>query len=288
MRSFEKTTVVRITRSAFNFAIGSLIFAVGFNIFLLPHKIILGGATGVATVINIFAGIPVGVSTVLVNLPIIVLYALTFGLRRLTSALAGIVSTSVAVDLLASLPSLTDDPLIASLFGGAIMGVGVGILFSIGVTTGGSDLVAYIIHHKNKKMTIGLTVLAIDGAIIFFSALALGDFSGILYSIAAAVTYSFAIDRTILGVNRAKLVYIVSESPEMLADRILKELERGVTLLYGKGKYTGADRKIIMCAVKQQQIYRIKSLTAAIDPAAFMIITDAGEVFGEGFGNNNS
>lgn len=275
-------------RYAVSFVLGSLVFALGFNAFLLPHEIVLGGATGVATVLKIFTGIPVGVSTLLVNLPIVIFYAVTFGARRIGAALAGIVSTSVAVDLLFFLPSVTEDPLISSLFGGAIMGIGVGILFRIGITTGGSDLAAYIIHHKNKKMTVGLTVLAIDGAIIFASALALGDFGGILYSVATAVTYSVAIDRTILGANRAKLVYIVSGSPEPLADRIILELGRGVTLLYGKGKYTDTDRRIIMCAVKRQQLYRLKSLVSTFDPAAFMIITDANEVFGEGFGNNNS
>lgn len=275
-------------RYAVSFVLGSFVFALGFNAFLLPHEIVLGGATGVATVLKIFTGIPVGVSTLLVNLPIVIFYAVTFGARRIGAALAGIVSTSVAVDLLFFLPSVTEDPLIASLFGGAIMGIGVGILFRIGITTGGSDLAAYIIHQKNKKMTVGLTVLAIDGAIILASALALGDFGGILYSVATAVTYSVAIDRTILGANRAKLVYIVSGSPEPLADRIILELGRGVTLLYGKGKYTDTDRRIIMCAVKRQQLYRLKSLVSTFDPAAFMIITDANEVFGEGFGNNNS
>lgn len=276
------------TGRAASFIIGSLVFALGFNVFLLPHEIILGGATGVATVLKIFTDIPVGVSTVLVNLPIVVLYAVAFGVRQLKFALAGIVSTSVAVDLLFFLPSVTDDRLIASLFGGTIMGIGVGILFRIGVTTGGSDLAAYIINHKNKKMTVGLTVLVIDGVIIFASALALGDFSGILYSSVTAVTYSFAIDRTVLGANRAKLVYIVSGSPEPLAERIMLELGRGVTMLYGKGKYTDTDRRIIMCAVKRQQLYWLKNLVSTHDPAAFMIITDAGEVFGEGFGNNNS
>lgn len=273
---------------AASFILGSLVFALGFNAFLLPHGIVLGGATGVATVLKIFTDIPVGVSTLLVNLPIIAFYTVTFGFRKIGSALAGILSTSVALDLLVGLPSATDDRLIASLFGGAIMGIGVGILFRVGVTTGGSDLAAYIIHHKNKRMTVGLTVLLIDGAIIFASALALGDFSGILYSVATAVAYSLAIDRTILGANRAKLVYIVSGSPEILADRIMLELGRGVTLLYGKGKYTDADLRIVMCAIKRQQLYRLKIIAREVDPAAFMIITDAGEVFGEGFGNNNS
>ena len=133
---------------AASFVLGSLVFALGFNAFLLPHGIVLGGATGVATVLKIFTDIPVGVSTVLVNLPIVIFYAVTFGARHLGAALAGIVSTSVAVDLLFFLPSVTDDRLIASLFGGAIMGIGVGILFRVGITTGGSDLAAYIIVNQ--------------------------------------------------------------------------------------------------------------------------------------------
>lgn len=269
-------------------AVASSVFAAGFNMFLLPHGVVLGGATGVATLLNIFFGAPIGLTSVALNLPLLISYGIACGWRRIPSALIGIFSTSIALDLLTFFPSVTDDLLVASIFGGAVMGIGVGILLRLGITTGGSDLAAYILHRKFRRVSVGRFTLLIDGAIIIGSAVALGHLSGLFYSIVAATVYSVTVDRTLIGVNRAKLVYIISSEPDEIAQRIVTELSRGVTLLYGKGKYTDSDRRVVMCALKSRELYSLKRIIGFSDPRAFMIITDANEVFGEGFGNNNS
>ena len=281
MRIKERVTWVA------TFSAASAVFGIGFNIFLIPHEIVLGGATGIATVLRVLFGLPVGLVTIAVNFPLLVFYAASFGIRRIGSALGGILATSVAVDLFAVLPAITDDKFVAAIFGGAVMGVGVGMLLRIGVTTGGSDLAAYIIHEKKRSVSVGGAVLVIDGTIIVGAAIALGSFDGLVYSIVTAVVYSLTIDRTVIGANRARLVFVMCADPDRLSGRILDELERGVTVLYGKGGYTDADRPVLMCAVKSRELYRLKRLINDSDPSAFMIITDATEVLGEGFGNNN-
>jgi len=263
--------------------VGSVITAISINMFLVPNKIAPGGVSGIATVLYYLFGFPVGTTMLVLNIPLFILgirhLGGVFGVKTLFST----VVLSVVVDLTTFLPVLTREPLLASIYGGIIMGAGLGLVFRSGATTGGTDLAAKIIHKFIPFLTLGQLLLAVDFTVIVFAAVVFKDYDLALYAIVTLFVSSQVIDGLLEGVNFAKAVFIISNKSKFIAERIMKDLDRGVTGLDGTGMYTGQDKTVLMCVLRRPEIPVLKSIVREIDKNAFIILTDVREVLGEGF-----
>ncbi len=277
--------------------LGSLITEAAINLFLVPYKIAPGGLTGVATVIYYLSEkiLPVGTIILILNVPLFIFGMKYIGGRFIVRTLFSTAFLSLSIDLsqpftnglIAKLAmeklSTSPDYLLYSIFGGFFMGLGLGLVFKSGATTGGTDLAAKIIHHFAPGMTMGKILLLIDSAVIIFAAVSFNSFLLALYAILSLYISTKIIDVILEGVNYAKAVYIISNSSEDIAQSIMKELDRGVTALNGKGMYTGTDKHVLYCIIQREQLQILKALVKKIDPNAFIILSDVTEVLGEGF-----
>lgn len=277
--------------------LGSIITALAINIFLVPHKIAPGGVTGIATVIFylIDERLPVGTLMLLLNIPLFIFGMKFIGRRFIMRTLFSTVFLSVVIDIaepftgrfisqleleyLASGP----DYLLYAIFGGFFMGLGLGLVFRSGATTGGTDLAAKIVHHFNPTMTVGKALLFIDGAVIIFAAIAFNSILLALYSMLSLYISAKLVDIILEGINFAKGVYIISDHAEEIADDIMRELDRGVTALNGIGMYTKSDKKVLFCVIQRGQLPLLKALVKKTDQSAFIILHEVTEVLGEGF-----
>lgn len=262
---------------------GSAIYAAAVNLFFLPNKLMTGGLTGVGIIFNRFFGLPVGMVALALNIPLFILGFKFIGGRFFISTLYATVLSSVFIDLFAGLPAFTGDTLLAAIFGGVVAGAGLGIVFTQGATTGGTDIASRLLRLISPSMQMGRMMLFIDLAIIASGALVFGRIDGALYAVISLYIASTTIDAILNGLDNARSAYIITKKYEEVAAAIMTELGRGVTYLYGEGAFSGEKEKVILCAVKRQQAALLKNAVARADPSAFMIVTDAREVLGSGF-----
>lgn len=266
--------------------LGALIFATGFQLFMYPNNIISGGVTGVAMIINKLSRLPVGVLTIVLNIPLFVLAWKKFGLRFIVDSLVGMLLSSIFVDLLA-IPNIvaTTEPLLASIIGGVLKGLGLGMIYWEGATTGGSDIVAKLVRKRYPYINFGTIVLVLDAVIIVAFAIIFNDWQAAMYSVIGMFVESKLIDLVLYGTDLSYMCYIVSDHGDDISAEITRQLDRGVTIIRGEGGYTHAEKQILMCAVKRTQSVEIRKIAKSVDQDAFMIVTEAKNVFGNGFGN---
>jgi uncharacterized membrane-anchored protein YitT (DUF2179 family) len=281
--------------------LGSLIVAISINVFMVPFKIAPGGVSGVATVLHYlsYGKLPVGTTMLVLNVPLFLagmrFIGKRFAIRTLFSTIllsmiidfSQSISTNFAENYLSKLgySSLAPDLLLYSIYGGLMMGLGLGIVFKFGATTGGSDLAARIINHFKPNLTMGQTILSIDSCVIIFAAISFQSVQLGMYSILTLFISSKVIDTVLEGINYAKAVFIISNKSDEIAARILEELDRGVTALKGKGMFTGENKQVLLCVLHRGQLPILKEITKKVDENAFVILTDIREVLGEGFKN---
>ncbi len=262
---------------------GCALTALAISIFLVPNRIAAGGITGLATVIHYWIGWPVGLVALALNVPLFLigfrLIGSGFGLRSLMAT----IFLSLFIDLFASISPITDDLLLSALAGGAIMGVGLGLVFRQDSTTGGTDLAARIIHNSVPFISIAQVLLLIDILVVLTAAVVFRSYELALYAVVTLVVTTKVIDSVIVGINFTKAAHIISQESDKVAKSLLTELDRGVTGLEGRGLYTGNRKEVLICVLKSRQVPRLKRIVKDIDPDAFVYITDAREVFGEGF-----
>ncbi len=262
---------------------GSILFGIALSMLLTPCGVILGGASGIAVVAHHFVPLPVGVGILLINLPLLTASVRLMGFSGMARTVVCVLATSVSTDLFASLPAATADPMVGSVFGGIIMGAGSGLMLPRGYTTGGSDLAAHLICRRRGQFRVSTVILCIDTVIVVGSAVILRHYAGILYSAAAITAYSASLDTVTSGLGKSRLSLIITERSDTIGSAIAKELRRGITVLDGKGYYTGDARTVLLCVVKRSELYALKSIVRREDPAAFLIISDAAQVLGYGF-----
>lgn len=263
--------------------LGCLLTAVGLVIFLIPNKIAAGGVSGLATVIYYLTGFPVGTAMLLFNVPLFIIGVKVLGRHVGFRTLYGIIILSVGTDLLGPyLPLLTHDPLLASLYGGAVCGLGMGLVFKFRGTTGGTDLVAALLHRFFPTISIGQGLLIIDAFVIALAGVVFNAELA-LYAVVALFVSSKVIDLIQEGFNVGKALFIISEGADEIREEILQKMGRGVTTLCGKGGYTGQPKNVLLVVVSRAEVAELKALTLSIDPRAFVILTDVHEVMGEGF-----
>ncbi len=261
----------------------SLLFAVSLNMFFVPSEIVIGGATGISTILNILFNTPIGVMIILINVPLVLINWHIFGFKFVVKTIIGISASSIITDIFVFLPALTEDRLLAAIFGGICMGVGLGLFFSKGYTTGGTDLISCLLKRRFPNFSNSTFIFIVDMAVVIASSIVLKDFNDIFYSLIAILAASATIDVVISGINRATLALIITDKAEEVSQMILNDLNRGTTLLTGKGGFTHKDKQVVMCVVKKSQIYDLKIAVNMISPESFMVLTSAAEVRGIGF-----
>ncbi len=255
----------------------------GFNLFLIPNKIAPGGLSGLATILYYLFGFPVGMMMLVFNIPLLIIGVKKLGLHFGTRTIFGSIVLSLFIDGSAPfLPTLTTNILLAALFGGIIMGLGLGIVFKFKGTTGGTDIIARLIYDYTD-IRIGQAMLMIDFIVITFAAFVFRDADLALYALIAIYVASKAIDLAQGGVNYAKAALIISDHTEIIGEAILKDMGRGVTALRGQGLYTQTLKDVLLCVLPRSEVSELKDIVKKADQKAFVIITNVYEVLGEGF-----
>ncbi len=261
----------------------SLLYAAAIALFLDPNQLAPGGVSGIAIIVNRLSGLPTGTLILLMNVPLLALGMWKLGWKFVLSTLVAVIASSVFTDLLAPYGPLTTDPLLAACAGGALLSLGMGLLFKMGATSGGTDILIRVIKLKYKHLKTGSLFLATDCCVIAASALVFGDIDLALYAAIATIVSSFCLDLVLYGRDEAKLVYLITDHEKAIADRLMQELEIGVTYLQGQGAYTRDNKKVILCAMQKRLLPRIQEIAMEEDPFVFLIVTSASEIFGEGF-----
>lgn len=266
-------------------AAGSVIFSLSFNWFFDANEVAMGGITGLAQVLHVLLpGLSVGLLTFLLNVPLFLAGWRWIGFRLLASSLFSMAVSSAAMDLLARFYTFAPmDPMLASVCGGAMMGLGIGIVFSQGATTGGTDIVARLLSLKFPWLPMGRLILIPDGVVLILVAGAFDRIEAALYGAAALYVSAKVMDTVLYGLDASKVAYIISDRWEEISKAIL-DFDRGLTILNATGAYSGQDKRVLLVAFRQKEIVEIKRLVHQADPAAFMIVCNAHDVLGEGFG----
>ena len=263
--------------------LASLLYAAAIALFLDPNQLAPGGVSGIAIILNRLCGLPTGTLILLMNIPLLALGMWKLGWKFVLSTVVAVAASSVFTDLLAPYGPLTTDPLLAACAGGALLAVGMGILFKLGATSGGTDILIRVIKLKYKHIKTGSLFLATDCCVIAASALVFGDIDLALYAAIATIVSSFCLDLVLYGRDEAKLVYLITDHEQAIAHRLLQELEIGVTYLQGQGAYTRDNKKVILCAMQKRLLPKVQEIAMEEDPFVFLIVTSASEIFGEGF-----
>lgn len=266
-------------------ALGCLVFALSFDWFFAPNQIAMGGLTGLAQIFNfVLPRLTVGLLAAVMNVPLFAAGWRLLGRHLLISSLFAMFFSSAAIDAIAALHTFAStDLMLACLCGGAMMGLGLGMVFSQGATTGGTDIIARLLKLKFPWLPMGKLILIPDFVVITLAALVFGNVSAALYGLVALYVSARVMDSVLYGLNESKVAYVISDCWQELSRAIL-DLDRGVTILDAHGAYTGAERHVLLVAFRQKEIVEIKRTVHSIDPCAFLIVCNAHDVLGEGFG----
>lgn len=263
---------------------GACLFALGFNLFLKPHSINAGGISGLAQIlVHLLGGGTVGLVTALINLPLFAIGGLKIGKKFFVGSLLGMAAFSVALDLMTGLHVRQIEPLLAALYGGVLCGLGLGIVFAAGASTGGSDIIVRLLKRKWQNVPIGTINICFDLAVAVLTGLAFWNIGSALYSGVTIVVTGKIIDAVVYRFDYSKVAMIISEQHEAIASEIARQLDRGATFLQGEGSYSHRQIKVVLTAVKRQQLAELKRLVVQIDPDAFIIVQEAHQVLGDGF-----
>ena len=273
-------------RSCGIITLGAVIYALAFDWFVAPNQIAMGGVTGLAQIVNALVPVlPVGVLSILVNVPLFRAGWRLLGGRLLVSSLYAMAVSSLAIDVIAWMHTFPPmDPILATLYGGAGMGVGLGLVFSQGATTGGTDIIGKLLKLKFPWLPIGKLVMIPDMVVVILAAVVFGTVNAALYGLIQMYLLSKVMDMILYGWDTSRVAYIITDRWEETVQGLL-DMNRGVTLLQGKGAYTGAEKQVLLVAFRQREIVPIKRMLREIDPKAFFIVCDAHEILGEGFGD---
>ncbi|QED49584.1 YitT family protein [Cytobacillus dafuensis] len=261
--------------------IGAAIIAFTFNVFLLPNRVASGGVSGISTILNELVGWEPAYVQWALNIPLFIAGVILLGKQFGVKTLVGTIFLPFVVFLTKDFEAWTHDPLLASLFGGIGVGLGLGIVFKGKASTGGTDLAAQIIN-KYTGLSLGTCVAMIDGLIVLTAAIVF-DIERGLYALLALYVTSKTIDIVQIGFGRSKMALIITDKQNEIREGILNKIHRGVTKLTAYGGYTDHERPVLMCVVDQTEFTKLKQLVKSIDPTAFIVVTDASEVLGEGF-----
>lgn len=280
-----KQTLSRVARDYTWIFLGSVLYSVSFDWFYVPNQIGFGGLTALGMILNHFVpAIPIGTVVLVLNVPLFLLGWKFLGGHTLVSSLFAMTATSVLVDLIAAVYAFPPmDPMLAAVFGGVSLGAALGMIFSKGATTGGTDLTARLLKIPFAWLPVGKLLMAVDLLMLLAVSIAFRSMNSALYGIISLYISTMVMDGVLYGMDQSKVAYIITATPRIMAEEIDRQLDRGVTFLRGEGSFSGKEKLVLMCAFKQRQIVPLKALVHELDPDAFLIVCEAHEVLGQGF-----
>lgn len=265
-------------------AIGCCLFGIGFDLFLLPNGMNVGGLSGLAMLVVYLTDFAsVGIVSALMNIPLFILAGLKIGKRFFIGSFIGMAFTSIFIDLFSLIPPPQMEPLIGAIYGGTICGMGLGFIFAAGVSTGGSDIVARLAKLRWRDVPIGVITTFFDVCVALLTGIVLKNMESLLYSGIAIFVTGQVINVVVYRFDYSKVVLIITKHYDMVAQTIGTRLNKGATLLHGEGAYGHRATKVVLTAVKKQQLTELKELVSELDPEAFMIVQEAHQVLGDGF-----
>lgn len=269
--------------------LGGMVFALGFDLFLMPHGLNAGGVTGLAMVIGHVLKIDswVGTISIAINLPLFLLAGVKIGKKFFVGSLLGMAVSSVAIDLFALIPVPQTDVYISIIYGGLLCGLGIGMVFAAGTSTGGSDIVVRLLKLRFRNVPVGTISLVLDLTVAVLTGLVFGNIENTLYTGVAVFLSTKVMDVVIYRFDYSKVVLIITREYEKVAQIISDKLGRGATYLRGQGTYTGEETKVVLTAIKRQQLAELKDSVTQIDPNAFIIVQEAHQVLGDGFARHS-
>lgn len=264
--------------------IGSILFAAGIYTFAGAGEFAPGGISGLALIINHLWGLPIGVMSLALNVPIILFSFRLLGHRFFLKSIRTMIMNTIFVDVIFThIPMYHGDRLTAALFSGALLGAGLAVIYMRGSSTGGADFLIMSVKKLRPHLSLGQVTMALDLLIILLGWPVFGDMDSVLYGIVAAFAASIIIDKVMYGMGAGKLVQIITNDGAAVASAISEATERGSTLIRAVGAYTGKDRDVLLCACSKSEAYKVRAAAHAVDPGCFVMITETSEVFGEGF-----
>ncbi|MDO4865256.1 MAG: YitT family protein [Clostridia bacterium] len=261
--------------------IGLLVAAVAYRMYLIPNQVVAGGFTGVGQLLNHLLGISVGTVNILLNAPLFLISMKSMGLKFGIRSLIAMFALSLLIDHI-PLPPATDDMLLASVYGGAISGIGFGLVLRGNATTGGTDMLASLMHRLIPVLRVSYGIFLFDGLVIIASAFAFEP-QAAMYGLISTFLCNVMVDLVLEGPNSAQSYFIISDKSTEIAEKVLKELDRGVTALDAMGMYSRTEKKVLLCVVNRFESMRLRRIIFSVDPRAFVISNKTHEVLGEGF-----
>lgn len=265
--------------------IGTILYAFGISVFLDPNEIAPGGFIGISVILSHTIGLYTGTWYLLLNIPVILLGRRAFGNKFIVKTAFVIILNSMLTNMFGKIDAITDDLFLASVAGSLLIGTGLGFILKTGATTGGVDIIIRFIRIKHPELKISTLFVIIDTIIVTVSGIVFKDFNIAMFAFITAVLNGRVMDYILYGSDEARLIYIISDVPEKVLKRVLSEMEAGATLLSGQGAYSNKNKKIIMCVVKKRKSILLQTIVKEEDKNAFIIITSANEIYGEGYKN---
>ena len=261
--------------------LGLVTATIAYRLYLIPNCVVLGGFTGIGQLVNHFTGISVGTVNLVLNVPLFIFSMKSMGLRFGLRSLIAMTGLSLLIDWLPLSP-FTDDLLLAAIYGGAISGIGFGLVLRCSATTGGTDMLASMLHRVVPVIRVSYAIFFIDGLVIAASAFVFEP-QAAMYGLISAFISNVLVDVVLEGPNAANAYFIISDQSEAIAQHILQEMDRGVTALHAMGMYRRTEKQVLLCVVNRFQTMQLRRLVFAVDPHAFVFSSRAHEVLGEGF-----
>ncbi|MEF9953903.1 MAG: YitT family protein [Clostridium sp.] len=264
---------------------GSVISGIGIHSFIVPAKVAPGGASGLALMVKHLFGLPVGIVTLALNIPLLILAWFYLSRRfAVRTAIASILGSLILDAIIAPFfPVYAGDRLLCSLYGGVLMGIGMALIFMTGTTTGGSDILGYLLQKKKPHISIGRALMIVDGVVLVISIFAFGDIEAALFGLITLYAQTKVIDGVIYGGDVGSMATIVTSNPDAIAAKIIDELDRTATVVPAKGAYSKQDVSVLLCTVRKPQFGKLKKIVYEVDANAFLMVTETSEVFGLGF-----
>ena len=276
--------LLRQLKNALLIALGCALFSLGFDLFLQPNQINVGGVSGIGQLLTHLTGFgSVALWSVLINVPLFLVSIRGVGKKFFVGSLCGMLLSNLFLSLFERIPAPVTEPLLATLYGGLLTGLGLGLVFVAGASTGGVDIVARLLRPSFPNFPIGRIMLAIDIVTVTLTGVVFGDINKALYSAVTLYVCSMVLDGVVYGLDYSVVALVISDQHQTICQEITGKLDRGITILRGQGYYSGQDKRVILCAIKKRQAAELKELVMGIDPAAFVILQEAHQVVGEGF-----
>ena len=283
-----QTTVkkaVRLLKKLVIILAGTFIYAAGIGLFLDPNELAPGGVVGLSVILSHSVGIETGTWYFLLNIPIVILGWWKFGGKFISYSFLAVAFNSIFTNIFGHFSAITDNLFLASIAGSILVGTGIGLVLRTGSTTGGMDIVIKVLRKKYPAIKTSTFFITIDIIIVAIAGFVFKDFNLAMYAFITVALQGRVMDFILYGSDEARLIYIVSDKTEAMLPRILEELEIGATILTGKGGYSNKEREIIMCVIKKRGTPKLEEIVKEVDGKAFMIITSANEIYGEGYKN---